>query len=219
MKTQIIMEDKDLLVVWKPAGLATQSARVSAPDVVSELKNYRAKKQEDPYIGVVHRLDQPVEGLLVFAKTKKAAAALSAGLSDHTLNKSYRALVVTSTESEDGVLEDYLVKEENMARVSEKGNPQAKPARLHYRIQRLGDGYGEAFVELETGRFHQIRAQMAHAGHSLLGDQKYGSRESVLLGQKLRLKDVALCADRICIKHPVTGKQLTFSVEPTFLKD
>ena len=142
MKTEMIYEDKDLLVIRKPAGLATQSAGVGQADVVSELKNYLARtsgSKGQPYLGIIHRLDQPVEGLLVFAKNKNAAAALTKQLGGQEnsglLNKQYYAVICGKPLSKEGQLVDYLMKEDNLAKVV-TGQPsqsaQAKKAVLQY---------------------------------------------------------------------------------------
>ena len=122
MRTEILYEDKSIMVVRKPAGLAVQSAGIGQPDVVSELKSYLAKLPSagrpgkgEPYLGIVHRLDQPVEGLLVFAKDKKAAATLSKQLTEGALNKHYYAVLCGYPDCPEGDLVDYLRKEGNMA--------------------------------------------------------------------------------------------------------
>lgn len=222
MKTEILYEDKSIMVIRKPAGLAVQSARVGQPDVVSELKTYIAKLPEagrgELYLGVIHRLDQPVEGLLVFAKDKKAAAALTKQLAAGILNKQYYAVVCGYPEPEEGELVDYLRKDGNVAAVvtgREGQFPDAKKARLTYRVLRKTEEPGKlALVDIciETGRFHQIRAQFAHAGLPLLGDTKYGSGDSIAAPAGYR--GVALCAYALEFQHPVTGKKMSFCVEP-----
>ena len=191
MKTEILYEDNSILVIRKPAGLAVQSAGIGQPDVVSELKSYLAKLPSagrpgkgEPYLGIVHRLDQPVEGLLVFAKDKKAAATLSKQLTEGALNKHYYAVLCGYPDCPEGDLVDYLRKEGNVA-VAVTGREQefadAKIAVLHYRIlEEINDPSPLALadVTIGTGRFHQIRVQFAHAGFPLLGDTKYGTAAS-----------------------------------------
>lgn len=223
MQTKIIYEDDHILVCHKPAGLATQSAKVGQPDMVSELKNYLTKQVKGaPYLGVVHRLDQPVEGLLVFAKTQAAAGKLTAQLAGGTLNKQYYALVCGKPAKEAGELVDYLRKEGNLAKVSNNQDKEAKKAVLQYRIlsgmQLEDDQYISLLdIHIDTGRFHQIRAQLANAGWPILGDGKYGSELSVEVSKKLKIRNVALYAYRLELKHPATGKQLEFSIEPKML--
>jgi 23S rRNA pseudouridine1911/1915/1917 synthase len=213
MRTKILYEDNHILIVHKPAGLATQTSHVGQQDVVSELKNYL----KSPYLGVVHRLDQPVEGLLVFAKTKEAAGKLTKQLSGGTLNKQYYALVCGKPEESRGELVDYLVKEGNVGRVGEATEKEAKQAILQYKvIKSMTPDCSLVDVHIETGRFHQIRLQMANAGHPILGDLKYGSKESIEMSWKYQVKNVALYAYRIQLYHPMTGKKLDYAIEPVF---
>lgn len=230
MQTKIIYEDEHVLVCHKPAGLATQSGRVGQSDVESELKKYlnrpeganRESKAQPPYLGVVHRLDQPVEGLLVFAKTKKAAAHLTKQLSEGSLNKQYYAMVCGQPVKEDGELVDYLVKDGNVARVVTGQAEGAKKAVLRYKVvegTQVPTNVAILDIRIETGRFHQIRVQMSHAGMPLLGDSKYGTQESATLSKQLGIRNVALCAYAVEFMHPVNGKRLGFNIQPQFLHE
>lgn len=238
MRTAIIYEDEHILVVRKPAGLATQTAKVGQQDMVSELKNYLASKQKGkaPYLGVIHRLDQPVEGLLIFAKTKQAAAALTRQLGNGTLNKQYYAVICGKPAQETGELVDYLYKDDAGkaqivtakeekecdtkcfdAECSDVKDFDAKKAVLQYKIVKelfAGQQLFLADIHIDTGRFHQIRAQMAHAGMPLLGDSKYGSEASMAFSREHGIRNVALCAYSLELIHPMTGKKLSFTVEP-----
>lgn len=232
MQTQIVYEDEAVLVIRKPAGLATESAGIGQKDVVSELKNYVAKKNPGkmPYLGIVHRLDQPVEGLLVFAKTKKAAENLTAQLGKGTLKKEYLAVVCGKVPENTGRLVDYLAKEKGMAVVknaadakTEKdvdaqagkaADPQAKKAVLTYTKKAETEKFTLLAVQIETGRFHQIRAQLSHAGFPILGDEKYGSEESKELSREKKIRFTALCAASLSFRHPVTGKTMAFTQTP-----
>lgn len=217
----MIYEDKDIMVIHKPAGLATQTGQIGSMDVVSELKNYLAAKGEDSYVGVIHRLDQPVEGLLVFAKNKRAAAHLSGQLAKGNLNKEYDAVVCGVTECREETLTDYLRKgNDSRAQVvtgEEARFPDARRAVLHYCVKEEAPpfpGTTLIHVTLQTGRFHQIRAQMAHAGYPLLGDVKYGNEMSAELSRQYGIRQVALCASAMSLQHPVTGKKLHFEIKP-----
>ena len=213
MRTKILYEDAHILIVHKPAGLATQTSHVGQQDVVSELKNYL----KSPYLGVVHRLDQPVEGVLVFAKTKEAAAKLTKQLSSGTLNKQYYALICGQPEENVGELVDYLVKDGNVGRIGQASEKEAKQAILQYKVvKKLTSDCTLLDIHIETGRFHQIRLQMANAGHPILGDLKYGSQESIEMSWKYQVKNVALYAYRIQLYHPLTGKKLDYTIEPAF---
>lgn len=232
MQTQIVYEDEAVLVIRKPAGLATESAGIGQKDVVSELKNYVAKKNPGkmPYLGVVHRLDQPVEGLLVFAKTKKAAENLTAQLGKGTLKKEYLAVVCGKVPENTGRLVDYLAKEKGMAVVKDAADAQAekdadvqaekaadaqaKKAVLTYMKKAETEKFTLLAVQIETGRFHQIRAQLSHAGFPILGDEKYGSEESKELSREKKIRFTALCAASLSFRHPVTGKIMAFTQAP-----
>lgn len=230
MRTKIIYEDDSILVCCKPAGLATQTAKVGQQDMVSELKNYlarqgksdagsRGKKAGAPYLGVIHRLDQPVEGLLVFAKESRAAAKLTAQLAGGTLNKHYYAVVCGQVEEKSGELVDNLGKDPatgNAVVISERGQ-EGKKAVLQYRvIGQISTPFPLSLMDIhiDTGRFHQIRVQMSHAGMPLLGDTRYGSETSVQCSRQLQVANVALCAYRIELKHPVTGRKMEFQIRP-----
>ena len=206
-------EDKELLVVYKPAGLATQSARVTSPDLASSVT--RHLKGAPVY--VVHRLDQPVEGLLVLAKTKQAAAGLSKQLQAGTLNKQYYALVYRGAEElpKEGILADYLWKnpQTQKAEIVAQASGKGKQAKLHYRVMTGKDDIALLDVRIETGRFHQIRAQLAHAGFPILGDQKYGTQTSMERSEELGIKNVSLFAYALTFTHPKIGKQMEFQAK------
>ena len=229
---QIIHEDNDIIVCYKPAGVATQTRRLGQQDMVSLLKNYRAKKKEPAYIGVVHRLDQPVEGIMVFAKNEKAAANLSKQVADRSIGKYYYAIGQMS-ENTDGkfddlysevlsgngkpiVLTDYMTFDTrtNVGRIlpqkpdatQMKKDKNIKKAELEYTVIDVKDKLVCMDIKLHTGRHHQIRLQMAHAGMPLVGDSKYGVAEN---GQQ-----PALCSYRLEFNHPTSGKALDFEITP-----
>ena len=311
MKTEIIYEDANILVCYKPAGLPVQTAKVGQMDMVSELKNYL----HSAYLGIIHRLDQPVEGLLVFAKDKKSAAKLSAYLQEGTLNKQYYGVICGKPSAPGGELVDYLKKEIDRAVVvteayqeaksgntdrrnpdgtKDKMNAASNPdgtknkmnaasktvsrrndqvaiessvqqAVMQYQVMKNRNFQEEQYqapfnivstagaikdhncigaqkqeqealpvgrtekvenpedkgaalslldIHIDTGRFHQIRAQLSHAGMPLLGDSKYGNEESLLLSRQLAVRNVALCAYKIEFLHPVTGERKVFEIAP-----
>lgn len=324
MKTEIIYEDANILVCYKPAGLPVQTAKVGQMDMVSELKNYL----HSAYLGIIHRLDQPVEGLLVFAKDTKSAAKLSAYLQKGTLNKQYYGVICGKPSAPGRELVDYLKKEKDRAVVvteayqeaksgntdrrnpggtknkmnaasnavstRNKANAASNPdctknktnaasktvsrrndqaaiensvqqAVLQYQVMKnryfQEEQYQAPFnivstagaikdlncveaqrqeqealpvgrtekvenpedkgvalslldIHIDTGRFHQIRAQLSHAGMPLLGDSKYGNEESLLVSRQLAVRNVALCAYKIEFLHPVTGERKVFEIAP-----
>lgn len=210
----IIYEDKDILVCKKPAGLPTQTAKITAPDLVSELKKYLAEKKES-YLAVIHRLDQPVEGLLVFAKNKEAAKILSEQLKQNEMNKVYYAVAVNQPPVQEGMLEDYMIKDGSRAKIVTADTPGAKRAVLHYRLVAMEKGRSLYEVRLETGRFHQIRAQMAHAGMPLLGDKKYADAAIQVYSEVHGIKNVALCAFKLKLIHPKSREEMLFVSNPS----
>ena len=199
----ILYEDKDILVVVKPAGVESQTSRRLEPDMVSEIKNYLHRKVQetkklstglspkastapvDPYVGVIHRLDKPVRGVMVYAKNLKAATHLSRQVQEGKLEKIYQALVCGKPVDNVGNFVDYLLKDEktNVSKIVDKGITGAKKAELSYEVLKTIDGEIAGMPETElslvrislrTGRHHQIRVQMAHHGTPLYGDMKYG---------------------------------------------
>lgn len=225
MQTKLLYEDNDILVIQKPAGLAVQSARIGQPDVVSELKNYLAAGSLQgknvpgiqPYLGIVHRLDQPVEGLLVYGKNQKAAAELGRQLQGADFTKEYLAVVCGKPQEERQELVDYLIKENGRAVVSTQ--KEAKKAVLQYEVAAVKTIESEEVsllrVRLATGRFHQIRAQLSHAGFPILGDSKYGNEKSSNMAKRLGIRNTGLCAVRLVFLHPANKKKMEYTVSPT----
>lgn len=210
----IVYEDKDILVCAKPAGLPTQTAKVAAPDLISELKKYLAEKGEH-YLAMIHRLDQPVEGLLVFAKNKAAAGNLNAQLKAGGFDKVYYAVAFNQPPVQEGMLEDYMIKEGSMAKIVTADTPGAKEAVLRYKLLAVEGGRALYEVKPKTGRFHQIRAQMAHAGMSLLGDKKYADPAIRIYSEQHGIQNVALCAVTLKLIHPRGGEEMLFVKKPS----
>lgn len=215
-KVKILYEDADVIVVYKPAGIATQTDKIGQKDMESLLKNYiyrQMKVKQQPYLAVIHRLDQPVEGILVFAKNPQAAKELNRQINMRGFGKEYQAVVCGKLPKEKGRLHNYLVKDNrtNRAFVCDKNRERAKGATLEYRLlEERQDGTSLVQVNLETGRFHQIRVQMANIGCPLLGDAKYNP----MTEKKGRWEQIALCAYRLTFSHPRTGKLMHFEIEP-----
>lgn len=212
-----------MMVIHKPAGLATQTDKLGQADVVSELKNHLHQTSQNTYLGVIHRLDQPVEGLLAFAKTPAAAKELTKQLQTGVLQKYYRALIPALGEgaspvSAQGRLTDYLIKDSrtNTSRVVPKETQGAKKAELSWKLVKTIEleevHFSLVEIELYTGRHHQIRVQMSHAGMPLLGDSKYGTGESEEISAKLGLKQTALLACRLDLIQPDSRERLCFAL-------
>ena len=213
----ILYEDKDILVCHKPAGVAVQSARFGMADMESSLKNHLALKTPGkmPYLGIIHRLDQPVEGVLVFGKTPQATAWLNKQHQNGMMKKEYLAVFTgTPVKEKQGIWEDYLIKDgkTNTSRVTGKKDRMAKKAVLSYRIMDWRDDRGLAEIRLGTGRHHQIRVQMAHHGMPLWADGKYKKKEEMLEAEQGTA--IGLCAWRLEFTHPKTGKKMKFEVQP-----
>lgn len=217
MKPEIVFEDKHILVCVKPAGIPTQSRQLTAPDMVSILKNLLHSRQPQdpaPYLALIHRLDQPVEGLLVFAKTPAAAKALSRQLQSSGFGKHYLAVLSAVPERAEDVLEDYMVKDgrTNTSRICTPNTPGAKAARLRYKVLRTCGSQALAEITLDTGRHHQIRVQMAQIGCPIAGDAKY---TPAVPGQSRPTSEpLRLYAASLSFRHPVTGELLSFHHTP-----
>lgn len=203
----IIYEDNHLLVVNKPAGLLTQPTNLQEESLETLLKQWLKETYHKPgnaYLGVVHRLDRPVSGIVIFAKTSKALSRLNASIRSREMQKTYCALVEGSLTPKQGTLEHYLKHDDYRAFVSQAKDPEAKLARLHYQVLKAMPGTTLVEIQLETGRYHQIRAQFAALGHPIVGDKKYGSR------QQWSGNNIALHHFRLEITHPVTKEVMYF---------
>ena len=204
---KVLYEDNHLIVAVKPAGVLSQSDGSNAPDMLTILKAYIKEKYQKPgevYLGLVHRLDRPVSGVMVFARTSKAASRLSEQIRSRKVEKIYRCVVNGILEGE-GRLENYISKDEssNTVTVSDTEKPGYKASYLDYRALAAKDGLTLVEVKLGTGRSHLIRAQMAHSGFPLIGDQKYGKKDE-------RTKEIALEAYKLSFEHPVKREFITF---------
>lgn len=215
MGLKILFEDEHLMVVKKDAGIPVQAGRMRIMDLQGLIKNElykRNRKGGEPYLGVVHRLDQPVEGVMVFAKTPFAAGALSEQVTDGRMKKHYLARVCGKPSEDSGRLVDYLVKDgrTNTSSVVSAHTKDAKRAELNYKVLKRNHETALVEVELITGRHHQIRVQMANAGWPLYGDTKYNPQFQKVTGHV----QTALCAYKLSFVHPRTKKVMEFCIEP-----
>lgn len=202
----VIYEDNHLLVVEKPINIPTQEDNTKDKDLLTILKKYIKEKYNKPgnvYLGLVHRLDRPVGGIMVFARTSKAASRLSEQVRNKTFKKTYNAVVIGNIENT-GKLKDNLLKDEkrNIVKVDKNG----KEAILNFKKLNYKNNMSLVEINLETGRSHQIRVQMANHGYPLFGDQKYNKTSKV--GEQ-----IALFAKKIEFIHPTTNELLTFELD------
>ena len=215
MGLKIIFEDEYLLVVKKDAGIPVQAGKLRMMDLQGLIKNElyrRNRKGGEPYLGLIHRLDQPVEGVMVFAKTPFAAGSLSEQVTDGRMKKHYLALLCGKPSEDSGKLVDYLLKDgrTNTSSVVTVGTKDAKRSELNYRVLERRDETTLVEVELLTGRHHQIRVQMANAGWPLYGDTKYNPQFQKVTEHV----QTALCAYKLAFVHPKTKKKMEFCIEP-----
>lgn len=236
VEEMILYEDANIIVCHKAAGLPVQSVGIGRQDMMSLLMNYLSEKQQKvPYLGLVHRLDQPVEGIIVFAKNKKAAAELSRQVSDGGMKKVYLAVCCVSDSKIDAAgeqndnneirLVNYLKKDArtNVSSIVQQNTPGAKRSELIYEVlaekEQEGKTYALVRIHLLTGRHHQIRVQMAGAGMPLYGDRKYNQEwENFQLQERENGTgtQLALCAVSLTFDYQgKKGKMMKFEVKPS----
>ena len=208
-KLKVIYEDNHIIVVEKPVNIPSQGDKTGDTDMLTIIKEYIKEKYNKPgnvYLGLIHRLDRPVGGVMVFAKTSKAAARLSEQVREKEFQKSYLVIVDGKMEKEKGTLEDYLLKNEktNTSKVVKEGTKNSKYASLDYEVLKYDKELNLSVLKilLHTGRHHQIRVQLSSRGHSIYGDQKYGGRGHG--------KQIALWAYKLQISHPVSKEKMEF---------
>ena len=228
---EYLYEDEDLLVCHKMAGMATEGARAGRMDLVSAARNYLARRDRmntkgrqrnlPPYVATVNRLDQPVEGVIVLAKTKKAASDLAQQIKEHRTDKYYYALCYGIPDEKKGHLTDYLIRraDNGLADIAtddkvETIGGEPKKAELEYEVIATKEEIALLKIHLLTGRFHQIRVQLGSRGYPVLGDDKYGNEKSREYAMKANIKDVCLVAYKYVFRHPSTKKKVEFEITP-----
>ena len=220
MKVDILFEDEDIIVCVKPYGMPVQEDKSRDIDLLSYLKNHlfeEGEMEEEPYLAMVHRLDRPVGGIMVFAKNQQAAANLSDQIQDGIMLKFYQAVLTGELPDEYGMMEDYLLRDgrTNTSKVVKAGTKGAKKARLGYElldVMETDEGVlSYVLIELITGRHHQIRVQMAARGAGIYGDTKYNP---MFAKTKKKYQQIALYATRLEFDHPSTGEHMVFKREP-----
>ena len=209
---RVIFEDNQIIVVEKQPNIPSQADKTEDIDMLTIVKQYIKEKYNKPgnvYLGLVHRLDRPVGGVMIFAKTSKSAARLSDQVREKIFKKKYLAVVDGKFDNNKGTLEDYLYKDErnNISKVVSKEKKNAKLAKLDYEVLAYNEVKNLSLVKinLHTGRHHQIRVQFAYHGHPLCGDQRYGKQDKT---------QIALYAYRLEFIHPTTKEKLIFKKLP-----
>lgn len=247
---KVLYEDNEIIVVVKPAGVESQAAKKFALDMISEIRKHMVINKlctpgKEPYVAVIHRLDKPVSGVMVYAKTKKAAAALSEQVQNRKMDKFYAAVVCGKHVNNVDNFVDYLKKsvDGNYSQIVDKGENDAKRAELTFEtVKTVETEDGELSlvrIHLLTGRHHQIRVQFSSHGLPLYGDGRYNPKfggtaagnggvtgveksagpsanaAGTSAPRKTRPTPLALCAVTLAFDHPTTGKRMEFSMEPT----
>ena len=210
---QVLFEDNHLIIVNKRSGDITQGDKTGdkpLSDVVKEYVKEKYNKAGNVFLGVVHRLDRPTSGVIIFARTSKALERLNKMLRDKTISKTYWAVVKEYPKKEKGTLINFLKKnpKNNKSSVYTKEIPDSKRAVLHYNILKKLDNYSLLEIDLETGRHHQIRAQFSFIGFPIKGDLKYGFNRSNKDGS------IHLHARKITFLHPVSKEEISL-IAPT----
>lgn len=208
MMLNVLYEDNHIIVVVKPSGILSQEDITKDPDMVTLLKKYIKEKYNKPgdvYLGLVQRLDRMTSGVMVFARTSKAASRLSEQIRNHSITKKYYAVVEGKTKDEDK-LENYLIKDEDLVKSFVTTKEKGKSASLEYKKVKSIDNSSLVEVTLHTGRHHQIRVQMSNINHPLLGDSLYGSTTK---------SNMYLHCYYLKFIHPTTKEELVYENIPT----
>ena len=210
----IMYIDNHILVLMKPAGLATQPSADTTDSLEEIAKCWLKKEYKKPFgvfLHAVHRIDKPVSGLVLFARTSKALARLNLSMRLGHFKKKYLAIVEGVMGMDKATLEHYLIHGDRKAVLAEEKDPGAKLCRLHFSVKDRSKHSSLLEIDLETGRYHQIRAQMSAIGHPIVGDVKYGA--SILPYPQYK---IALHQWQMSFPHPITSEELSFSCEPEF---
>ncbi|MCB0280277.1 MAG: RluA family pseudouridine synthase [Calditrichaeota bacterium] len=214
----ILFEDQHVLVVIKPARVPSQSDLSGDPDMLTLCKCHikeNEKKEGNVYLGLVHRLDRPVGGIMIFAKRSKSAARISKQIQNRSFKKRYTALVEGTVKPANAELLHFLKKDRKLKKaiISDQEFSDAKKAILSYQLLHSENNRSLLEIDLKTGRFHQIRAQLSHIGHPIVGDKKYQS------SQTHSEQGIALFASYIAFQHPISSELMEFEYQPNWYVD
>jgi 23S rRNA pseudouridine1911/1915/1917 synthase len=214
----VLYQDNHLIAVNKPAGLLTQGDSTGRPNLLDDVKAWLAATYHKPgnvFLGMLHRLDRPVSGGVLFAKTSKAAARLSQQFRERQVEKIYRAQLEGRIEPADGSLVHYCGERDastGTVAISSVQESDLKQARLHYRTLWNGAEHSVVEIQLETGRKHQIRAQFAYVGHPVAGDRRYGASRAFNAPGAAGAQAIGLCAVRLRVEHPISKQPLVIEL-------
>lgn len=222
MKPEILYEDAYLIACVKPYGVLSQGDKGNDEDMITKIKHYlydqdTSEQAEEPYVAAIHRLDRPVGGVMIFAKTPEIAAKLSDMQQDGEIVKYYQAVITGELPDAEGEMVDYLLRDgkTNTTKVVKKGEKGANRAELYYEVldaMDTDDGtLSYVLIELVTGRHHQIRAQFASRGCGIWGDTKYNPK---FAKTKRKYKQIGLFSSRMEFTHPITGEEIVIKKEP-----
>jgi 23S rRNA pseudouridine1911/1915/1917 synthase len=210
---KILYEDNHLIAVWKDAGILSQGDYSGDKSIMDDVKTYikeKYNKKGNVFLGLLHRLDRPVAGIMLFAKTSKGASRLSEQFREHTIVKKYSAIIEGQLEKKSGSLINFLEKKENrFGGLVAKVNPRnGAKAELSYKTILSNKKYSLIEIDLLTGKFHQIRAQFAEIGHPIVGDIKYGGKKSPILSNE----EIALVANELDFITATDEKKIVLKV-------
>lgn len=218
----VLYEDNHIIAVNKPAGLLSQPTELEHDSLELRIKAWIKEKYQKPgnvFLGVVHRLDRPVSGIVIFAKTSKALSRLNETIRSQNMQKTYCAFVEGNLKKKQETLEHFLRHDDHFSDVSNKNDREAKPARLQYKTLKDSENAALLEITLETGRYHQIRCQCAVIGHPIIGDLKYGAKKGQKILPKLPPGVIALHHMKLTLIHPITKDLLDIEapLPPYFL--
>jgi len=201
IEDHILFEDKDILVIDKPAGLQVERDRFGHPSLEEDVQNYLEKQHRNHYLGIVHRIDRPVSGVIILAKTLAILKRLQIQMQEDDWEKMYRGVVTGTMPAEMGKVENYLLKDpqQKKAIIFDEPVAESKKSTLRYAVMEEKDGKSLLEIQLITGRYHQIRAQLGYLNNPIVGDKLYGSKIEIE-GSEILLQSYSLS-----FNHPKTG--------------
>lgn len=211
-----LYEDNHLLAVNKPAGLLTQPTEIESNSLETQVKSWIKEKYQKPgnvFAGVIHRLDKPASGIVVFAKTSKSLSRLNEAMRSKEMQKTYYALVEGIPRKKQDTLIHFLKHEEHYSSISNKNDRLSKQACLHYEVIEEYEKTALLKINLETGRYHQIRCQLSAIGYPIIGDLRYGAKKDQKIIQNLPRNVILLHHIRMALSHPIT-KEIIYLEAP-----